>query len=426
MAQVEAFSIDTNSVRHRSRRAGSTLALAPRPMRGRLCAAIAVLGLGVPATGTADDQRPMMDPDRTVHCARDKDGLVWRIQCNATTKICLYAPNEELDASGERRKPLEHARECALDEPFDRAALEAAGFAMVPGRPDAPWGWTRDERGRVFQVNFDLKKRLYLGAGYTPKKVIENPLESKRTSVDFGLFIFDYLSTGKTPTRHRIRLVEGEVHLEPFSAELVVAHYDMSRRFFDPLLRLTTFVGTPRRHDLHLNLGLWTEAGGLEIHRTEMGHHSQLWKHATAMVTLDLWQSANLDSFLRLRTGMGLEGQHDDVNGYRSALVPGSAMELDWVVDDEGFHNFRVELGHEMPRYFIPVDPGKGPSFSNRMRAKIQYEGILLAINDQPLTLKLAAGGEKRDDIPGVPHQWAFVMDAGLRFSLWAPPRPRS
>ena len=42
------------------------------------------------------------------------------------------------------------------------------------------------------------------------------------------------------------------------------------------------------------------------------------------------------------------------------------------------------------------------------------------------LTLKLAAGGEKRDDIMGVPNQWAFVMDAGLRFSLWAPPRPRS
>ena len=41
------------------------------------------------------------------------------------------------------------------------------------------------------------------------------------------------------------------------------------------------------------------------------------------------------------------------------------------------------------------------------------------------LTLKLAAGGEKRDDVPGIPSQWAFVMDAGLRFNLWAPPKPR-
>jgi hypothetical protein len=60
------------------------------------------------------------------------------------------------------------------------------------------------------------------------------------------------------------------------------------------------------------------------------------------------------------------------------------------------------------------------------MRAKLQYEGIVLAINDQPVTLKLAAGGEKRNDLPGVPDVWAFVVDAGLRFNLWAPPHPRS
>jgi hypothetical protein len=76
-----------------------------------------------------------------------------------------------------------------------------------------------------------------------------------------------------------------------------------------------------------------------------------------------------------------------------------------------------------MPRYFIPLQNNQ--KLAQRLRAKLQYEAIVLAINDQPLTLKLAAGGEKRDDIFGVPDQWAFVMDAGLRFSLWAPPRAR-
>jgi hypothetical protein len=197
----------------------------------------------------------------------------------------------------------------------------------------------------------------------------------------------------------------------------------MSRRFFDPLVRITTFAGTPQRHDLHLNLGLWTEVGGLEIHKTALGH-SQLWKHATAQITLDLWQSAQQDSFLRVRTGLALEGQHTDVTGYRSALTAGSALELDCVLDDEGFHNLRVEVAHEMPRYFIPLE--RTGKLAQRMHARLLYEAIVLAINDQPLTLKLAAGGEKRDDIPGIPDQWAFVMDAGLRFSLWAPPRPRS
>ncbi|HLL23289.1 MAG TPA: hypothetical protein VK427_14225 [Kofleriaceae bacterium] len=356
-------------------------------------------------------------------CARDKEGHVWRIQCDADTKICLYAPNQELDSTGQRVKALERARDCTADDGLDKAKPEASGFKMVAGRPDAPYGWTRDERGRVFQTNFDLKRRMYFGAAYTPKKILENPLESTRTSVDFGMFIFDYLSDGETPTRHRIRIFEGQVHLQPFTAELTLAHYDVSRRFLDPLLRITTFVGEPQRHDLKLNLGLWTEVGGLEVHKTSEGH-SQLWKHATAQLTLDLWQAKNLDGFLRLRTGFGLEGQRDEVNGYRSAVTGSTALEFDVVADEDGFHNFRIELSEEVPHYFVPV--GTKSKFANRMRARVQYEAIVLAINDQPLTFKLAASGEKRDDIPGVPKQWAFVLDAGLRFSLWAPPRPRS
>ena len=393
-------------------------------MRVSLCAAIAAIGIGLPATSEADRHGalPMMDHYQPVHCVRDKENQVWRLQCDAAAKTCLYAANEELNASGARSKPLERARSCDLDDEFDRAKLEASGFTMVAGRVDAPYGWTRDERNRVFQVNFDLRRRLYFGASYTPQKILDNPLESKRTSADFGLFVFDYLDEGVTPTRHRIRLLEGSVHVEPFSAEITVAHYDVSRRFLDPLLRITTFVGRPQRHDLRLNLGLWTEAGGLEIHPAASGN-STIWKHATAQITLDLWQSENLDSFARIRTGMGLEGQYTDGTGYRSALVASSAFEIDAVLDNDGFHNVRFEFGHDAPRYFIPFQNGQ--NFGQRLRAKLQYEAIVLAINDQPLTLKFAAGGEKRDDIFGVPDQWAFVMDAGLRFSLWAPPRAR-
>ncbi|HWO19374.1 MAG TPA: hypothetical protein VNO30_11380 [Kofleriaceae bacterium] len=387
------------------------------------CAALAAIGLGLPAIAAADDaDLPMMDAERPIACAKDKEGKVWRLQCDHAAKICLYAPDEELDSEGQRVKPLERARDCAFD-PFDRLKLEASGYTMRAGRVDAPFGWTRDTRGRVFQVNFDLKRRMYFGAAYSPRKVLENPFESTRTSIDFGLFVFETRTRGKSPVRHRVRLLEGEVHLEPFTAEMVVAHYDMSRRFFDPLVRITTFAGTPRRHDLYLNLGLWSEAGGLEIHKTALGH-SQLWKHAAAQVTLDLWQSARQDSFMRVRTGLALEGQHTDVTGYRSALTAGSAVELDCVLDDEGFHNLRIEVAHELPRYFSPLE--RTGKLAQRMHARLLYEAIVLAINDQPLTLKLAAGGEKRDDIPGIPDQWAFVMDAGLRFSLWAPPRPRS
>jgi hypothetical protein len=380
----------------------------------------------VPAIALADDRLPMMDHEHPVQCVPDKEGQVWRIQCDDVAKVCLYAADSELSSDGMRTKALERVRECSRDVGFDRDKLAQAGYTFVPGRADAPWGWTRDERGRVFQINFDLHRRLYFGVGYTPQKLIDNlddPLQNKRSSLDFGLFVFDWINDDKTPTRHRLRLLEGNVRVEPFSAEVVVAHYDISHRFLEPLLRITTFVGEPRRHDLTLDLGLWTEAGGLEIHPTPTGH-SSIWKHATGMVTLDLWQSAKLDSFLRVRSGVGLEGQHTDATGYRTAVTPANALELDVVADDAGFHNLRIEVVHEMPRYLVPIRNDQ--KLAQRMRARVQYEAIVLAINDQPLTLKLAAGGEKRDDIMGVPDRWAFVMDAGLRFSLWAPPRPRS
>jgi hypothetical protein len=387
--------------------------------------AIGIAAFGIALPCFADDaQLPAMDAERPVLCLRDSADLVWRVQCDPSTRVCLYAPNEELDSGGNRARALERARTCELDAPFDRARMEADGYHFVPGRVDAPYGWMRDERQRVFQVNFDLKRRMYFGVAYTPQKFLENPLASTRTSIDFGLLIFDVKSgTEQAPTMHRFRLFEGQVHMAPFSSELVMVHYDMSHHFVDPLLRITTFVGEPARHDLGLDLGMWNEAGGLETHPTPYGY-SQLWRHATAQITLDLWQSHDLDSYLRVRTGLGLEGQHDDVNGYRSAIAYSSALELDTVLDKQGFHNLRFEFVHELPRYFEPT--ATTPLQTQRFFARAQYETVLLAINDQPLTFKLAAGGEKRDDLPGVPNTWAFVVDAGLRFSLWAPPRRKS
>lgn len=385
-------------------------------MRVRLVIAAACL----PAIAHADP--PMMDHDKPVACARDLKGHVWRLQCDDAKKVCLYAPNDELDSEGHRTKPLERARDCAFDAPIDRPKLEADGYQFIPARADAPYGWTRDERGRVFQVNFDLRNRVFFGIGYTPQKILENPLYAKRTTLDFGFLSFDI--AGDT-TRHRFRFVQGSVHMEPFSAEMVLAHYDVSHRFTDPLLRITTFVGEPQRHDLRLNLGMWSEAGGLELHQTKAGY-AQLYKHASAAVTLDLWQSANLDSYARIRTGLGLEGQHDDVNGYHSALTATSALEIDSVLDKDGFHNVRFELVHELPHYFANFGQGETTDhFAQRMHAKLQYEAIILAINDQPVSLDVAVSGEKRNDIPGIPDTWAFTADAGLRFSLWAPPRAR-
>ncbi len=376
-----------------------------------------VLGILLPSAITHADAPPSMRHDKAVNCLRDTEGQGWRVQCDASTKICLYAPDEELSSSGTRARPLERARRCSVfNESFDQDKLRADGYQLLPGRVDAPYGWTRDDRGRVFQTNFDLGRRMYFGTSYNPNKLLGEPGELRRTSFNFGLLVAD-AQQGRN--LHRLRLVEGEVRVEPFSAELVLFHYDLSRRFVEPLLRITTFAGEPQRHDLHLDLGLWTEAGHLESHHTPLGD-SSLWRFGTAQMTVDLWHSEQLDSFLRLRTGVGFERLYTEKYGDRTALTGSSALQLEWVLDEQGFHNLRAELTWEVPRYFAATAENR---LARRNQAKFEYETIVLAINDQPLTLTAGLGGERRNDLPVVKDRWAFVADAGLRVSLWAPPK---
>jgi hypothetical protein len=305
-----------------------------------------------------------------------------------------------------------------VDLKFDQESFKVLGYTMQPGLVDVAYGWTRDDRGRVFQTNFDLNRRMYFGASYNPEKFLGELGEFGRAAFNFGFLSLEHRQGRNT---HRIRLVEGKVRVEPFSSELVLLHYDLSRRFLDPLLRITTFVGEPQRHDLHLDLGLWTEAGQVEVHHTKAGN-STLWKFGTVQGTLDLWQSANQDSFLRLRTGIGFERLYTDKYGDRSALTGSTALELDMVLDDSGFHNIHGELRWEVPRYFTDNSQER---LARRNSAKIEYEGIMLALNDQPISFTLGIGGEQRNDLPVISDSWAFIADAGFRVSLWAPPKRR-
>lgn len=372
-----------------------------------------------PVRGNADTI-PSMSNEQPAECWLDSEGNEWRVQCDPLTRSCIYAPNRELSSRGEPTKTLERVSRCVVfEKKFDRKKLEAEGWKIVPGKVDTPYGWTRDDRGRIFQTNFDLKRRMYFGTSYTPNKILGEIGQFERTSVDFGFLV---LEARQDRNRHRLRLVEGNVKIEPASAELVLLHYDFSRHFLDPLFRVTTFVGKPKRHDIHLDLGLWAEAGHLEVHHTNVGDAS-LWRFGTTQLTVDLWQSETLDSFVRLRSGLGFERLYTQIDGDRSALTGSTALELDWVLDRKGFHNLRGQLTWEVPRYFRKL--GSKSKMARRNQAKIEYEAIVLALNDQPISLTAGLGGERRNDLPVIKDTWAFVAKAGIRVSLWAPPKRR-
>ncbi len=310
-------------------------------------------------------------------------------------------------------------------------ALAKQGYRLQPARADSPYGWARDEHGRVMQVIFDLHRRLYVGVSWSPG--LSGPLlgggnAPKPASVgaDFELFEYEYYhpeSHGEG-SRHRVAVGRGVVDLAPFSANAVAFHYDLSRRYSVPLLRITFFWPHPWRYDLKPHIGAWVEAGGLEVHHAATGDES-LWRLATAQLTWDLLQSRDMYSYLRLRGGLGVERTYaaSPIRANdRDAITPAVALDANVTLDEKGFHHVTGLAQIETPRYgaHTPAAAGKGDT---RLKAELGYEVIFMAWNDQPLTLRLATGASWRDDIPGVDARWAFTATAGVRISFWAPAR---
>lgn len=360
--------------------------------------------------------------DKPVRCMTDGKGQLWRVQCDAASKLCIYAPDAELDADGARLRPLERMPDCSDMGPFDQDKLRADGFRLEQGLPPTPYGWYRDRFGKVFQYNFDLHRRIFLGGGWAPE-LRGGEQNFKRSMIDFGLLEWQYYDgADRNPTRHRLRLVEGEIRLAPFWATGFLARYDLSIKRRDPLVRLTTFFGEPRRYDIRSKLGLFFEAGGLEVRDTSSGN-ATLWKYGTANLTFDLWQSSNLYSYARVRGGglverLTLEKQAAE---NRSALTPNAALDLDFTLDSNGFHHLTGLASIEAPQ---TLDPSAGQRLSaTRIRTELNYEVIALALNDQPISLRIGTSASRRDDLPGHPTGWNYSATAGLRFSLWAPAR---
>lgn len=373
---------------------------------------------------TPAGQPEALDWNQPVWCVRLSPTKVvpsgeFRVQCDVKTKRCLAAPRSVLVEGVAGPEPLARVRgDCwepyATDEGgllLERAKTEAWPF--VEAVAEAPPGWFRDERGRVMQVNFDLGRRVYFGGGWSPFYRPDGNGSFARGRPELGVSITWQGDEGRH--LHRLHLVEGAAWLgksDDLRFELSSARYDFSVRRDRPPLWLTTFVGRPRRFDLDLNVTWAAEVGRFEY----LGSRAFL-GIVEADVVVDLWHSADLDSFVRVRAGPGLES---DLTAKAVYFRPAVAVELDLTLDRDGFHRLTASALAEK-LFWEPAVAGR-PVSPQRLKLKAGYEVILLALNDYPLTLVLDARATWRDDVPGL-NFWELAGNAGLRFSLWAPAR---
>lgn len=352
-------------------------------------------------------------------CAPAAPGMTLHAQCDPDRRLCLFHHGCAPGTDGPRCVALDRLADCThfgMMEGF-RAQLEQAGFRFVRARAEAPPGWVRDEQGRVFQTEFDMNRRLWLGASWRPAYGPGDRYELGRVGFDLGLRA-EWLSSD-TRTRHRLHLLEGELCLNPLSAKGRLVRYDGSEESDTPLVRLTTFW-PPARHDLYASVGWFLDGLGFEV-RPRGARHETMLRVGAVGPTLDLWHGLDLSDYLRLRVGAAFDDLLwlEDGVTHRLALTPLAALETDVLVDDAGLHRITAGTSFELPLVWSGDESSPVPTV--RFLSEAAYEIVLVAINDQPLSLRAAVGGGYRSDLQSPYAGWELEGNAGLRFSFWAP-----
>ena len=136
-------------------------------------------------------------------------------------------------------------------------------------------------------------------------------------------------------------------------------------------------------------------------------------------LTFDLWHDATMTNFVRVRAGATADVyvDHRDDGNTTFAMTPITVLEADFTFDDDGFHHLTFHSGWEAPFELLTPDVTR---MRQRFLNELAYEVIVLAINDQPISLRASVGGGYRDDLIAN-NGWEVVAGLGLRASLWAP-----
>jgi hypothetical protein len=320
------------------------------------------------------------------------------------------------------------------DDATDDGPPVARVAAPPPG--NVPAGFYRDGLGRLMQVSFDLGRRVWLGVAYAPRRRPTGEAEIAPASFDFGASYDELSADGQT--RHRFRIFDGEVRLHPFGLDVTAFRYDLSHRYDHPLVRVTTFVGQPERHDLFLNVGLFVEALRFQVAPRGLDGEDAV-TVGNVQATLDLWQSADLRSYLRLRTGPGVElrlGTWGDEARF-VGFFPQATLEGSFILGRRALQQLSFWLRGNLLRS-LTWRPQQLPG-DWLADGEVAYEAILLAINDQPVSLRLAAQVGVRDDARALPSAtdgavtavsllapgWEWTGTAGIRVSFFSPPVTR-
>lgn len=391
----------------------------------RATSAILGFGLAVSATRPARAEKAQpLDWDKPVRCMRDPSGKEVRVQCDPVTKRCLVAPNATTDG-GELRR----VRACeARDSDHAYAALERAGAKFVPAIAETPPGFARSKEGRAYQVQFDLLNRVYVGAAWAPTFLKPDARLSTppgfplaRGRVEIGMHASVLSPKGRS--RHDFRVLEGTASFRDLQLSGLVFAYDYQHVHRRPAFWITSFFGEPQHHPVPIPIGWGFRT--VKVEDRPPGSRRALDLEAVeSHISWNPLQSRDLYSHLRLEAGADVGARMADRTVGPTVgswyVGPTAAVRARLSLDGGGLHYLFMNVDYGRPMLVAGERAGRS---AQRVVGAMAYEGVLIAINDQPISVRLSGTGAVHDDPVTQTRSVEFGANAGLRFSFWAPPR---
>jgi hypothetical protein len=309
--------------------------------------------------------------------------------------------------------------------------LVATGAQMIPAIAEAPPGYARAESGRAFQVKFDLLRRIYLGVGWVPtfqrgdsRLLLPSNFPFGRAQAELGMDVSVLSPAGRS--RHDFKVLEGTATFSDLELTGLLFSYDYQHMHRRPAFWISTFIGPPQVFAVTPAMGWGFRV--LRINDRPPAFRNTLdMEVAEVHVSWNPWQSEDMYSHLRLEAGADAGKYWEDRGQFTKGVGTGiwysgltSAIKSRFSLGQGGLHYMFMDVSYLRPYALQGPDLGQPV---NRVDASLAYEGIFVAINDQPLSLRLTAKGSTRDD-PGTTIRTVEArFTAGLRFSFWAPPR---
>ena len=300
------------------------------------------------------------------------------------------------------------------------------GARLVPAVAEVPPGWDRDAvHGRAFQTQFDLLDRVYIGAGWAPvgtDAAAPARLPMGRVQAEIGMDASVLSPHGRS--RHDFQILQGTATFPDFHFNGVVFAYDYQQLHRRPVFWVTQFFTEPPTvHPTGIPLGWGLRLVNIEdrppaapgMLDVEIGEMHVSWNPLT---------SGDMYNRLRLEAGADVgKSWANTANMGENRWYAGftAAMHGRTSFGAQGRHYLFADLTYTRPNLLAAGDmPAKTV---NRVKGQIAYEWVMIAINDQPLSLRLATYGVARDNLLGGARNVEIGGNAGLRFSFWAPPR---